>query len=74
MQTPLWICADGTPVRLAAMSTGHVRAAWRYVHRGDGDRGPLLRTGCSGFSNYEWLMLFAAELRRRARLGEMNFP
>jgi hypothetical protein len=45
MQTPLWIDAYGRPIRLSDMSTNHVRAAWRYVHRGDGDRGPLLRSG-----------------------------
>jgi hypothetical protein len=47
------------------MSTDHVRNALRYVHQGDGEHGPMLRLGCSGFTNGEWLRLFEAELRRR---------
>jgi hypothetical protein len=74
MQTPLWIDAYGNPIRLSDMTTEHVRNAWRYVHRGNGKFGPLLRWGCSGFSNSQWLDLFAAELRRRARLGEVKVP
>ena len=67
MQAPFWICADGTPVRLSEMSNEHVRAVLRYLHAGDGDKGPMLRPGCSGFTNGEWLLLLAAELRRRAK-------
>lgn len=70
MQTPLWIRADGTPIRLSGMSTEHVRNALRYVHLGNGNHGPLLRSGCSGFTNAEWLLLFAAELLRRSGLGK----
>ena len=67
MQTPFWICADATPVRLNEMSTEHVRAVLRYLHVGAGDKGPMLRPGCSGFTNAEWLRLLEVELRRRSR-------
>lgn len=70
MRTPFWTNAFGTPIRLSEMSSDHIRNAWRYVQRGDGEYGPLLRSGCGGFSNAEWLLLFAAELRRRSRFGE----
>ena len=67
LETPVWICADGTNVRLAEMAIEHVRAVVRYLHAGDGNRGPMLRPGCDGFSNGECLLLLAAELRRRSR-------
>lgn len=63
MEMPVWICADGTPVRLSDMTDEHVRRALRYLHLGTGDLGPMLRGGCSGFSNREWLLLMSAELR-----------
>lgn len=66
MLAPFWICADGTAIRLAEMSTEHVRAALRYLHAGSGDKGPMLRPGCSGFTNEEWVTLLEVELRRRA--------
>lgn len=66
MQTPEWICADGTPVRLSEMSTEHVMNVQRYLRAGTGEYGPMLRPGCSGFTNAEWLVLLEAEVRRRA--------
>lgn len=66
MQTPLWICADGTLVRLSEMSIEHIENVLRYLHVGDGEHGRMLRTGCSGFTNSEWLQLLEAELFRRA--------
>jgi hypothetical protein len=65
MQTPLWICADATPVRLSEMSVAHVVNVLRYLHAGDGEYGPMTRSGCSGFTNGEWLQLLQAELRLR---------
>lgn len=54
------------------MSTEHVRAVLRYLHDGDGDgdRGPMLRSGCGGSTNREWMLLLGAELRRRAKAPE----
>lgn len=54
-------------MRLSNMSTEHVRAVLRYLHAGDGDKGPMLRPGCDGFTNSEWLLLLETELRRRAK-------
>jgi hypothetical protein len=67
MQTPQWICHDGTGVPLSSMSTEHALNVLRYLRRGDGDHGPMLRQGCSGFSNHEWVRLLGAELCLRAR-------
>lgn len=67
MRTPVWICADGTTVRLSNMSTEHVRAVLRYLHVGDGDKGPMLRPGFDGFTNSEWMLLLETELRRRSK-------
>jgi hypothetical protein len=69
METPLWICSDSTAVRLSEMSTAHVRNALLYLQAGTGEYGPMLRPGCSGFTNSEWLRLFEAELRRRTLLS-----
>lgn len=66
MQTPLWICADGTAVRLSHMSTAHIVNVLRYLHAGGGEHGRMTRTGCSGFSNDEWVQLLQTELSRRA--------
>lgn len=66
MQTPTWICNDGTSIELGSMSTEHVLNVIQYLRAGIGDRGPMLRRGCSGFANGEWLLLLDAELRRRA--------
>jgi hypothetical protein len=66
MQTPIWICADGTEILLSEMSGEHVRNALLYLQLGTGDLGPMLRSGCSGFSNREWTFLMSAELRRRS--------
>jgi len=49
------------------MSSDHIRNATNYLRVGTGEYGPMLRPGCSGFTNGEWLLLFAAELLRRSR-------
>ncbi len=69
MLTPVWECADGTNVRLGSMSTPHLLNARVYLLMGTGPHGPMLRQGCSGFSNREWIWLFEAELLRRSRMG-----
>lgn len=69
MLTPLRECADGTFVRLGAMSTPHILNARTYLITGTGPFGPMLRPGCSGFTNQEWIRLFEAELLLRARLS-----
>jgi hypothetical protein len=73
MQTPQWIRADGTAIRMSAMQTSHVYNALRYIQQGTGNLGPLTRHGCSGFTNGEWERLFQAELVLRARMtGKAN--
>lgn len=69
MQTPDWIDGYGRPIPLATMSSSHIRNAMRYIQAGNGHLGPLLRPGCSGFTNGEWILLMATELMRRARTG-----
>jgi len=69
MLTPDWECADGTTVRLGNMSTSHILNARVYLLTGTGPHGPMLRPGCSGFSNREWIWLFEAELLRRSRMS-----
>lgn len=66
MQTPLWICNDGTEIRLSAMTNEHVINVTRYLRAGTGEHGDMLRSGCDGFTNGEWLVLLQAELQRRA--------
>lgn len=69
METPEWIRADGTLIRLSEMSTEHVMNVQRYLREGTGEFGPMVRPGCSGFTNSEWLLLLGAELlRRRQRM------
>lgn len=70
MLTPVWVCANGTSVRLVSMSTAHILNARTYLISGDGPYGPMLRAGCSGFTNREWIRLFETELLRRSRVGE----
>ena len=65
MLTPEWVCNDGLPVRLGVMSTPHIVNAMAYLLLGTGPEGPMLRPGCSGYSNREWILLFETELRRR---------
>lgn len=67
MQTPEWVTASGEHIPLANMSDDHVRNVMLYLQVGDGEFGPMVRPGCSGFTNAEWLHLCAAELSRRAR-------
>jgi hypothetical protein len=67
MLTPEWECADGTTVRLRLMSTSHILNARQYLLTGTGPYGPMLRPGCSGFSNLEWIRLFEAELLLRSK-------
>ncbi len=55
MQTPAWICADGRAVPISAMSNLHIQSARTYLLTGDGAQGPMLRPGCSGFTNAEWV-------------------
>lgn len=69
MLTPKWVTSRGDEVPLALMSDAHIQAVIRYLSLGNGDLGPMLRSGCSGFTNEEWLMLCASELARRSRLG-----
>lgn len=68
MRTPDWIDAYGRLIQLSAMTSNHIRNV-RYIVRRDGALGPLLRGGCSGFTNHEWVQLMGAELTRRARQG-----
>jgi hypothetical protein len=72
MQTPLWICHDGTAVRVSVMSAEHILNVIRYLRTGEGEHGPMIRTGCSGFTNGEWLQLLDVELRVRARSGSVH--
>jgi hypothetical protein len=67
MQTPAWICADGEAICLSAMSRAHILNARAYLLTGNGPHGPMLRQGCSGFTNAEWVLLFEVELWKRAR-------
>lgn len=67
MKTPDWIKADGSAIPLGAMSTDHIIAAKNYIIVGTGRHGRMLRNGCSGFTNAEWIRLFNAELTRRSR-------
>lgn len=69
MQTPEWIDGYGRSISLATMSSPHIRNAIAYIQWGNGNLGPLVRTGCSGFTNGEWLLSMATELMRRARAG-----
>lgn len=69
MLAPDWECADGTKVRLTLMSTEHITNAKYYLLRGAGPHGPMLRQGCSGFFNWEWILLFETELLRRSRIS-----
>jgi hypothetical protein len=69
MRTPDWIDAYGRHIQLSAMTFDHIRNAMRYIVRGDGELGPLLRGGCSGFANAEWVRLMEAELMLRALTG-----
>lgn len=65
MNTPDWVTASGEHISLASLSDDHIRNVMRYLEAGDGEFGAMLRPGCSGFSNAEWLRLCAVELKRR---------
>lgn len=67
MQTPAWICADGRAVVISAMSNLHIQNARTYLLTGNGPHGQMLRRGCSGFTNAEWVVLFEVELLVRSR-------
>jgi hypothetical protein len=67
MKTPNWVTACGDQLPLANMSDEHVHKVVLYLTLGDGEHGLMLRTGCNGFSNAEWLRLCAVELTRRQR-------
>lgn len=69
MLTPAWECHDGSTVCLSSMTTLHILNARVYLLTGNGPHGPMLRPGCSGFSNREWVWLFEAELLRRSRVS-----
>jgi hypothetical protein len=69
MITPDWVTHGGQQIQLSRMTSAHIRAVIRYLQVGDGEHGPMLRAGCSGFSNFEWILLCKCELTRRARLG-----
>lgn len=68
MLSPRWGDAAGVPHPLGEMTTAHILNAQRYVRAGNGEFGPMLRAGCSGFGNREWDVLFETELVRRARV------
>ena len=67
MRTPEWVTARGERIALRNMSAEHIKNVMRYLVIGQGEHGPMLREGCSGFSNSEWLRLCACELLRRRR-------
>lgn len=67
MHTPHWVTATGEQIPLTTMSEDHIRNVMVYLTLGDGAHGPMVRTGCSGFANSEWLRLCAVELARRRR-------
>jgi hypothetical protein len=67
MMTPHWVTARGERIALQNMSAEHIKNVMQYLATGDGDHGPMLRDGCSGFSNAEWLRLCASELLHRRR-------
>jgi hypothetical protein len=67
MHTPDWVTASGEHIPLANMTDDHVRNVMRYLVKGDGEFGPMVRPGCSGFTNDEWRRLCAVELTRRSR-------
>jgi hypothetical protein len=67
MRTPEWVTACGGHIRLAEMSDDHIRNVVSYLALGDGVYGPMLRPGCGGFANSEWLQLCAVELAKRQR-------
>jgi hypothetical protein len=68
VKTPYWICDDGTAVVVSAMSSAHVFNALTYLRTGTGPHGPMLRWGCSGFTNAEWILIFETQLLVRSRL------
>ncbi len=65
MLTPDWVTACGEHISLAQMSNDHIRNVIAYLHAGDGVYGPMLRPGCAGFTNGEWLQLCTVELTKR---------
>jgi hypothetical protein len=69
LKAPFWVTASGEEIALALMPSDHIRNAANYLRVGTGEYGPMLRPGCSGFTNAEWLHLFSAELARRSRFG-----
>jgi hypothetical protein len=69
MKTPDWVTACGDEIPLACMTADHIQNAMSYLHAGTGEFGPMVRSGCSGFSNAEWMRLFTAELGRRNRFS-----
>jgi hypothetical protein len=69
MKTPDWVKADGSSIPLGMMSPAHIVNAKNYIIRGSGEHGLMLRSGCSGFTNTEWIRLFNAELTRRSRIS-----
>jgi hypothetical protein len=65
MLTPEWVTACGEHILLARMSDDHIRNVIAYLASGDGVYGPMVRSGCAGFTNAEWVQLCAVELTRR---------
>jgi hypothetical protein len=51
------------------MTTLHIINTKAYLLAGTGRYGPMLRPGCAGFSNTEWIRLFEAELTLRSRVS-----
>lgn len=68
MLTPEWVTASGEHISLAQMSDDHIRNVIAYLASGHGAYGPMLRPGCTGFANSEWLQLCAVELTKRHRI------
>jgi hypothetical protein len=71
MRTPEWITAHGLTIPLAHMTSAHITAVMNYIRLGTGEFGPLLRSECSGFTNFEWLVLCKTELLKRSRAGQL---
>ena len=57
-----WITKTGQHVPLGSMETRHILNCLHMIRQGR-----LRRPSCSGFTNAEWVHIFATELTRRTR-------
>lgn len=62
-----WVPDRGPPIPLGLMSTAHVRNCIAFLLSGQ-----MVRPGCSGFTNAEWLMIFRCELVKRIRSEKLS--